>query len=409
MPERSVSVGPFLGLNNKRLPTELGAGTREAPDARYLYGADNVDLTARGGLKRRPGFALQTAGDAHSLWSDEQGAFAVVDGTLCAVAESGSGIATAPLRSGLPDAPVSYARAGNGVVYWSNALELRCIVQGADLPISAAPALAPTVTASAGGALPAGLYIVAFTWPGPQGESAPTHAVQIEVPAGGRLDFADTAGATVWLSGPNGDHVSSCGVVTAVEVLSQGGRISRTLNTAPMPAGHLVRMHQGSLVVAHENVVFVSVPYANGIYEPARGYIVLPAKVTVMESVGTGMFICADKTYWISTFFADAGLQERLPFGGLLGSGVCQRHEDETKAYWQTPVGLAVGDATGAVQLLQRDALRLPPAAYGSTLYRMRDGRSSVVTSRSGVQPNQAAALAWADAEVIRKETSHEL
>jgi len=405
MPQRTVSVGPLLGLNNKLQPYELGAGTRLVPNARYFGGADNVDLTARGGLKRREGFSLQLAGHVHSLWSDELGAFAVINDDLCALGPSDGGIAATVLRSGLPRLPVSYARAANGIVSWSNGLELRCVVGGVDYPMSAAPALAPAVVASAGGALPEGLYIVAFTWTGPQGESAPTHAVQVEVPAGGRIDIADAAGATVWLSGPNGDHVSSYGVVTSVAVLDAGGRVSRTLNTAQMPAGHIVRMHLGSLVVAHENVLFVSVPYASGIYQPARGYVPFPSKITVVEPVEGGVYVCTEqKTYWITDFFGEAALVPRFPFGAIVGTSVYS--PEEIKAYWQTPQGLASGDALGTVELLQADALRLPPASFGASLYRMRDGRSSVVTTRAGVQPNRAAALGWADAEVIRKETS---
>ncbi|WPG35306.1 hypothetical protein [Variovorax sp. EBFNA2] len=405
---RDVPVGPFLGLNNKLRPTELDAAQRDSKGARFLWGADNVDLTGRGGLKRREGFDRQLPGNWHSLWGDAHGAFSVVDDALCALAPSDGGIASTVLRAGLPKLPLSYARAANGIVTWSNGLELRCIVGAADYPMSAAPALAPTVVASAGGSLPQGLYIVAFTWAGPQGESAPTHAVQVDVPAGGRIDIADAAGATVWVSGPNGDHVSSYGAVTSVPVLSPGGRVSRTLNTAPMPAGHIVRMHNGSLLVAHENVLFVSVPYASGIYQPSRGYVPFPSKLTVVEPVEGGVYVCTEQqTYWITDFFGEAALVPRFPFGAIAGTGVFS--PEEIKAYWQTPQGLAAGDAFGAVELLQAKYLRLPPASFGATLYRMRDGLSSVITTRAGVQPNRAAALAWADADVIRKETSNDL
>jgi len=401
---RTVYAGPFLGVNNRLGAADLDAPRQGVEGARYLAGADNVDLTAKGGIKIRDGMTLALAGDVHSAWNDELGAFAVIDDDLCALVASGAGITSQVLRAGLPRMPVSYSRAPNGVVTWSNGLELRCIVDGVDYPISAAPALAPEVVASTGGSLPQGLYIVAFTWLGPQGESAPTHAVQIDVPANGRIDIADAAGATVWLSGPNGDHVSSYGAVTQVAVLSPGGRVSRTLNTAPMPPGHIVRMHQGSLLVADQNILFVSVPYASGIYQPSRGYVPFPSKITVVQPVEGGVYVCSDKTYWLPTFFGEAGPLVRLPFGGTLGTGVYS--PEESKAYWQSPFGLVVGDDAGGVQLLQRDALSLPPAAFGATLYRMRDGRSSVVTTRGGVQPNRAAALGWADAEVIRKEIS---
>lgn len=405
MAERSVTVGPFTpGLNNRLRPTELDLTLSDRTRARYLYGADNVDLTAEGGLKRREGFTQVLSGDMHSLWSTDDASYVVMNDELCAIDAGVTG--TTVLRSGMPKLPVSYTKSPNGIVYWSNGLELRCIVNGVDLPISAAPALAPTVTVGSG-ALPAGLYIVAFTWTGPQGESAPTHAVQVEVPESGSINVANAAGATVWVSGPNGDHISSYGAVSSVGVLSETGRTMRMMDTAPMPPGHIVRMHQGSLVVAHDNVLFFSVPYREAVYQPVRGYIPFPEKITAIESVVNGIFICSDHTYWVGTFFDSAGLQDKLPFGAVLGSSIYS--PEENKAYWQSPYGLIAGDSSGNISKLQDSTLTFAPASFGATMYRFRDGRTSVVTTRSGVQTNRAAALAWADADVIRKETSDEL
>lgn len=408
MAERTVTAGPFqMGMNNRLRPTELEVLLPNRKNVRWLYGADNVDLTAEGGLKRREGFTSVLAGDSHSLWGDAGGTFAVVNDELCSLAVAGDTLVPTVLRTGLPKLPLSYTRAPNGIVYWSNGLELRCVVAGTDHPISAAPALAPTAVAASGGSLPEGLYIVAFTWTGPQGESAPTHAVQVSVPAAGRVDISDLGGGTVWMTGPNGDHLTSYGTTSSIVVLNPGGRVMRTVNTAPMPAGQLVRMHQGSLVVAQDNVLYVSVPYNNTVFQPMRGYVPFPSKITAMESVVNGFYICADKTYWVADFFGDAGLQEKLPFGAIFGSSLYS--PEETKAYWQSPYGLVSGDNSGNVVLLQNEALSFPDASFGASMYRFRDGRVNVVTTRSGVQPNRAAALAWAEAEVIRKETSDEL
>ncbi len=407
MAERTVKVGPFSpGLNNRLEPTELDVRLQDRSTARHLYGADNIDLT-KNGFKRRRGFEKKLSANVHSLWSDGDKAFAVINDELRAIARAGTALMYSPLRAGMAKLPVSYVRAPNDIVYWSNGAELRCVIDGADYPISPAPALAPSVYATTGGALPPGQYLVAFTWLGPQGESAPSFVQTIDVPAGGRLVFADTAGATVWVSDPNGDFVSSQGVVDELSVLSAGGRISRTLNTAAMPPGQIVRIHKGSLLVARDNLLIASVPYRHGVYDPARAYVPFPARITVVEPVLNGVFVCADKTYWLGSVFGDASLQEKLPFGGLFGSGVYSA--DEEKAYWQSPQGLVAGDSSGNVMLLQDDVLTFGDASAGATAFHVRDGRNSVITSRTGVQPNRAGALAWADAEVIRKETSDEI
>ena len=174
-----------------------------------------------------------------------------------------------------------------------------------------------------------------------------------------------------------------------------------------MPPGQIVRMHKGSLLVARDNLMIASAPYRHGVYDPERAYVPFPERITVMEPVTNGVFVCAGKTYWLGSVFGDASLQEKLPFGGLFGSGVFSPEEE--RAYWQTPSGLVAGDSSGNVQLLQDDVLMFSEATAGATAYLTRDGRKSVVTTRSGVQPNRAGALAWADAEVIRKETSDEI
>ena len=150
MAERSVKVGPFSpGLNNRLEPIELDVRLQDRSQARHLYGADNVDLI-KNGFKRRRGFERKLSANVHSLWSDGDKAFAVINDELRAIARAGAALMYSPLRAGMPKLPVSYVRAPNDIVYWTNSAELRCVIDGADYPISPAPQLAPTVASTTG-------------------------------------------------------------------------------------------------------------------------------------------------------------------------------------------------------------------------------------------------------------------
>lgn len=80
---KTQSIGPFpLGMDNRvpdfdlKLPEDAGHLLRDAL---------NVDVTAQGSVKTRPGYARVVAGtDCHSLWSPLADNFAlyVDDGTL---------------------------------------------------------------------------------------------------------------------------------------------------------------------------------------------------------------------------------------------------------------------------------------------------------------------------------------
>ncbi|MDQ8046903.1 MAG: hypothetical protein REI11_20025 [Patulibacter sp.] len=400
---RSVKISSLApGLNNRLEPTQLVTVLDDRSRGTFLYAADNVDINSKGYLARRRGTSKRIEDSAHSIWADSKGAFAVVAGNLVALQLSGDQLEQTPIRTGLPNRPLSYSRGADGDLYWSNGQSIRRVAAGEDRPIATLPPNAPDsfdIVANSGG-LAAGRYLLAFTEISVDGESPATPVVQVDVPDNGSIAF--TGLRHVYMSGPNGDILTYQGFGDRVLVHTQDGRRCETINLALMPAGSVVRHYRGRMLVADDSVLYVSEPFNYGLYNPATSYFPFPERISVIEPVDNGLYICADKTYWIGDLFNDT-LQELLPYGALPGTS--GQSPDLEQVFWQSPRGLVVADKNQAVKNLQDDALVLPPAASGASLYREQNGSLHIVSTRFAVEPSVAAATSFMDAEIVRKGT----
>lgn len=410
MTQRTVQLGSFApGLNNRLEPTRLSTVLPDRKPGTYLYGADNVDLNGEGYLKRRRGQTLALAGNTHSLWADGAGAYAVVNGALCALQPQNTTLVPTTIRSGLPGLPVSYSRGADGDLYWTNGQSIRRISNGVDRPIaSELPVALPAVgVIQNGGGLVAGRYLVAFTVVTVDGESPATPVVQFDVAQGSGIQYDASATGTVvdvFMSGPNGDILTWQGRSQGATIQNHNelGRRCPTLNRALMPAGSIVRHYRGRLLVAHGSVLFYSDPYNYGVIDPTSNFVPFPATISVIEPTDNGIYICADKTYWLGDF--NETLQELLPYGGIHGTS--GRSASDDTVFWQSPRGLVTGDKNQTIKAVQEAALDFADATSGASLYRERDGATHIVSTRFGAGPSVAVATSFMEAEVIRKGTT---
>ena len=406
MSANTTPIGPFSGINNRLPDHQLGIVERGQRAGDYLRNAVNVDLTAAGTLQRRKGSTLAQAGaDCHSLWSDGEQAFYVDGDTLYQYPRT-------VLRSGLvPGRRVSYCETPAGDVIWSNGTVLERIRAGVSAPVGLpVPNPAPSISATAGGSLKAGVYQVAITATNADGEeSGATWPVQVVVADGGRIEIAGLPGTltNIYVSPLNGDKLYLAATTTAsyiIPVMGAQGAQCPTLNLRPLPAGRFVREYHGRLLVADAAGLYYSEPWAYGLYNPLRGYIPLPG-ITLLEPGQTGVYVAtADKTYWLSGLDVDQveRMVELLPYGAVDGSAT--RIENSNDIAWFSARGLIVADAQGQAKNVQEATVAVGPAQIGATLYREQDGMRQLVAAVSGAQESRAAANSFMTMEVVRKE-----
>ena len=379
---RDVSIGTILGLNNRLPLTRMEMTLSNRSKAAWLRVADNIDLESGGLVRRRQGFSLPLAAGAwRSLWSDALGAYGVAGGDLVHIDQAT--LAPTVAVAGVGFARISYARLPDGMVYWSNGTRIGRI-DGTDARdiITPKPNPAPIATATSGG-LPPGRYQVCFTAIGPDGESASTEPVQIALPSGGGIAFAGLAANTiVYATGPDGEIFNE---VTGGDYLSlsNDGTQLEALMLGTMPAGHSIAHYRGSLLVARGNWLYVSQPYRYGLYDTTSGAIPFPKPVSIVQPCEDGVYVCADKTYWIPGDPLATTPVVLLPHGALPGSSAFDP-ESQT-AYWQGKQGAVVAKPGGAIAAPQDAALTFKKAESGFTWVREQDGEKHLITTRFGV------------------------
>ena len=403
----TAPLGPFTGLNNRLPDHQLGITERGRKAGDYLRNAVNVDLTATGTLQRRKGSTLAQAGtDCHSLWSDGERAVYVDGDTLYQYPRTA-------LRTGLvPGRRVSYCETPAGDVIWSNGTVMERIRAGASAPLGlAVPNPAPTVTASVGGGLRAGVYQVAITATNADGEeSGATWPVQVSVADSGRIEVTGLPGSltNIYISPLNGDTLYLAATTTAssyiIPIMGTLRQSLQTLGLRPMPAGEIVREHGGRLLVVSGSTLYYSEPFGYGLHDPLRGRVPFGGRITLLAPVEGGCYVGTEtETFWLpGGDIEKTEIVELLPYGAVPGTDTAL--ENESGVAWMSMRGLIVADARGQAKNVQEDTVAVAPAVSGATLYREQDGMRQLVAAVSGAQESRAAANSFMTMEVVRKE-----
>lgn len=399
--------------------------------------ASNVDLDRAGKAMRREGRALVLAGSrTHSLWRRDPLPFALlaVDGVLTGMHANGDSFAIGPLRS--PALPISFELAGDRV-FWSNGDELGCVASdGAPLPWGCpaarfSPTLAPIIDS---GGLDAGRYQVAVTWRSVTGEEGGASiASTVDVPAGGGIRVSglpdaedpDVAQLRLYVSGPNGDVLYHAADVTAglpVATIGAGerGKALATMLLERPPAGHIVRLLNGRMLIAAGATLVWTEALRYGLTQLAKNRLRFSGRLAMVQPVGAGgdgpgVYVADGKrTYWLggpdpaqwsqviaSPFSAVPGSAMAVPAAsfGLEVSGEV--------AYWVSSSGVAIlGLPGGQVLPLRADQVVSPAAESAASMYRERRGMRQVVTAMRGTSPR---GLALGDSAVVSVERYDDL
>lgn len=147
-----------------------------------------------------------------------------------------------------------------------------------------------------------------------------------------------------------------------------------------MPAGTSVAHYRGQLLVASSTFLYISEPYQYNTHKPHRGFIPFPEPITVVAPCEDGVFVCADKTYWLGGDLFEGAPVTLAQFGALKNSLVLDN--EQALAYWQSIKGLTIGGAGGSLKFPQETALDFEPAASGTTWLRERGGQKHLIAER---------------------------
>jgi hypothetical protein len=253
------------------------------------------------------------------------------------------------------------------------------------------------------GGLPAGTYQITMTLllDGDEGGTSGSMSITVpdnssltfSLPSGARLYVSDNAGSTPYL------QYDGAGEFTLVSIDTSGARLSTQFMVEPQPADSLSSIN-GVIVSVDGSVLWHSEPFRPHLRSPMRAFFQYPSAISVMAPVAGGIYVCADKTYFLSGIeTAEPNQSERLPYGAVAGTVT---ELPDGRVAWMTRYGIAVGDAQGSIALISEKNFAPEQASGGASGLLEYNGNQLVVTTlNSARRDNPLAATDYYEGEVI--------
>lgn len=399
------------------------ADETDVPD-KALREAKDVDLDNQGAPRRRPGWTQRVSADVHSLWGNGRVVLYVESGTIKRMFPDYS---STTVKSGLdPNRTVSYEDV-HGDVYYSNGEDSGVLTGGVTFREWGVedPRGQPTLAAASTGGLYAGTYQVAVVFESSSGElSGSTQAGVVTVTEGQGIQVSnipqpissEVVKVRLYVSNANDDtlyHNSSVPVGTTswlVTTTIEGKELDTQFMTK-MPAGQIVRHFHGRMLVARDSVLYWSQPFRLGL-NGMEDYQPFPERIVAVETVQDGVYVVADKTYFLSgRDMSDVNQFIAYPQSAIEGTGGKTSATDfpfledvvGEVAYWFGERGQVIGLPGGSIRPMMEHRVAVDEYESGASLLKRSDGLSQLITAVTGKgQQSGFGASDSAVAEVVR-------
>jgi hypothetical protein len=391
-----------------------------------LRNAVNVDITPEGKLRRRKdGTLVQSGTDPHSLWSPgptSENGYYVEGNTLVRAHLGADGTLT---KYVLASNMVAGRRCAfldlDGVVYYSNGAQNGRIVNGVRKAWGVeVPAGFPVAVSVSNGLLQSGAYKVACTFLVGEEEggvnfvsqgTAVTAGQALQVSAIPQPVSAEVTGIRLYCSKPNGAQlyrIADLAVGTTsflITTVEDTGKELSTQFMGPPPVGDMLAYYNGRIYIANGPVVAYTEPLGYGLFAWSRNFLLFGEDVTLLASVDDGLYVAADKTFFLSGPTPNEFVRKDiLPYGAVKYTASYDTQGDAVS--WFSHRGLVVGGPSGQVKNVQEERVGVDRYLDGASFLREAEGLRHVVTVLNRSQMASGLAVSdYAEAEIRRKET----
>lgn len=385
------------GANNVASPERLPAG--------FVRDLVNLDAGAGGQLEGRAGFTGVLAGVDMRLAVAMRERVIYVDGDTVGCYAIGTDSAEA-LGAIAGSAEIAGTRFGDQVFLSTPLESLR--TDGYSLKPWAVPAPVMRVELIAG-ALPAGIYRVAMTALGADGEESGADPMMVRVSEGQaiRVSSDDSRPVKAYVTAPNGATLYSQGLLIggsmAITGVDDSTEQLTTAGLMPFPFCPLMAAHRGVIVGAQGNYLLFTAPLFSHLMDPIRGFVGYQEPITMIGSTDGGVYVAAgERTYFVTALEGEAISQRVvLDIGAVPGTAVGL---PDGRVAWFTRYGQAIGDAAGAVTLPNRPNYAPVLAGIGAAGVLEHNGNALVITTMRGpASPNNLVAGDFAELELVEK------
>lgn len=170
----------------------------------------------------------------------------------------------------------------------------------------------------------------------------------------------------------------------------------------PMTAGQHIAHHAGRLLVAVGSAVIYSEPFTPNLRDESKGFELFPAPITCLVAVEGGVFVVADKTYFIAGGFPAQAVRAVLDYGA---PDQQPSYRDDGGAHWMSARGVVSCTAVGELSNLQEAHVAMSVEGSAATLMRESDGMRSIVAALTEQGNLGAGVGSYAQARIGKKGT----
>ena len=409
----AVNLGPWpAGMNN--IAPDHALPTTKYGRTVAVRNAVNVDFDDSGKVRRRKGFSQSAViSGAHSLWSGASAGAFFVAGNVLHSFDGASSLALGAVNTA--GGRLAYEEV-DANVYFTGLAARGLIRGGALLPWGVeVPATPPTLAVSAGNLDP-GKYFAAMTYVLADGrESGASQLTSASLGAAGGFAVvampvplaAEVVKKRLYLSTADGDvlylvmEAAPADQFAAIGSAPSGSEL-RTAYLSPPPLGHALTHFGGRIFIADGKTVWYTEPHDYDHVDTRENFYQFGAEVSVIAAVMDGLYVCADRTYFIpGAGGKNAEQRQVLDFGAF--AGTAQRMPKSKNSIWMSERGPVVATAGGAVEVLSEDSLSPGKMEGAASLIRESDGLRQFIAVGRAAEGSSLQASSYADAEVVRK------
>ena len=388
-PNTTFKYTGFNGINDQAAQHSVPTGEGEVD----LTAAINVDIDRYKKLFRRQGFTAVYNGTNIRCLTPFEGGLMFADGAELKHRSSTGVVNT--VHSLLAQTDTICMAEVNGDMVVSDGQEIWTVAPDLSYRILGVnpPATEPNVSASSGGSVPQGVYLVAVTMISATGEeSGAPFVTEVELTDRGSIQVSNMPNSegsvkkNVYVG--VGDSLFLEATVSGASVTISslvGGRVLQFQHKTRTPPGtHMVHT-KGRLFIADGNVLWYSEPLDYGKCDMRSGFIVFPEPITMLTE---RLFIATDS----NTYLLRGDNPDQLVLLEILKYGTPKTKAAEVEGsylgdtggrveVWQSNRGICIGAEDGSIVNITDKKVAMPKYDNAATIFRRDRGINQVIAT----------------------------
>lgn len=384
-----AKVDTFGGLNNVDDASTLLLGHEGFME---LNTAINIDVSDSRKVSRRKGYTELSSGATSYLWANKQYCFFLKGNQLYRLHTDN----TEEVIASHINTPVYYSTLHNETLL---SFEDKTYSYNGELVLISEPYPTKLEVITSTGPLPAGRYRFKVALRNLDGREFSLTPYEVNSDNTTISQFLVTVNTNqyeqiVYMTTVNGDEFYAVATIAPGDTTANVSSISSylqlgILDTVPLGASNNMVGFNGRIYFTEDKTLFYSEAHNPLLVKPSTSFYLFPEEVTTVIAVDTGIYVSADKTYFIAGLDpSESSMVEVDPYPIIPGTALNTTHTflkdvdtSGTQALWRTEEGVNLGTNAGNIYKLTRNKIATPEYSSGAALLRREDGKTQYLSS----------------------------